>query len=80
MASQSWTDNIASLATSGMHREMRKALKEAEKMGGWRGRRTASGHIFLMHESGASTTIAGTPSDGRTIKNTLADLRRATRV
>lgn len=80
MATQAWTDDIVSLATSGMHREMRKALKEASKMGGWRGRRTSGGHIFLIHESGASTTIAGTPSDGRTIKNTLADLRRATRV
>lgn len=80
MANQSgWTEDILSLVGSGMHREMRKAMKEAAAQGGWRGRRTSKGHIFLVHESGASTTIAGTPSDGRTIKNTLADLKRASR-
>lgn len=77
MKQTKWTEAISTLGTSGMSREVRKLLKEIERQGDWRGRRTAKGHVFLVHKSGYTTTIASTPSDTRTLLNSIADVKRA---
>lgn len=47
---------------------------------GWRYvRHTGSGHIMLRHRSGATATIAATPSGGRSDANEWALLKRLAR-
>lgn len=70
-------DDVRSLATSGTSKEVRKILKELYKLGGWSGRRTSSGHLFLIYKNGKSTTISSTPSDHRFIHKVMIPIRKA---
>lgn len=56
-------------------RETRKLLKQCEAAGCVveRTRR----HYRVVTPSGQAVIVAGTPSDPRSLKNTIADLRRA---
>lgn len=57
---------------------IQKGIRELlKKLPGWEAELT-SRHIRLVHpETGATVIAAKTPSDCRTIKNTLADCKRA---
>lgn len=69
-----WTSALRGLA---QNKEVRQLLAEVEKAGGWVGRRTAKLHILLRHEeSGGTVTVAGTPSGGRSLDNSRAEIRR----
>jgi predicted RNA binding protein YcfA (HicA-like mRNA interferase family) len=47
---------------------------------GWQATRTARGHIRLRHPRAARAVIApGTPGDWRSVRNALAEMRRALR-
>ncbi|NUR01387.1 MAG: type II toxin-antitoxin system HicA family toxin [Streptomyces sp.] len=54
-------------------RKLEKALKEQ----GFEVVPTKNGHKTVYKDGRRITTMAGTPSDTRSAKNTLADLRRA---
>lgn len=55
---------------------VKKLIKLAEKQG-WRVRVTKRGHVLFYPPKGTGSACAsGTPSDHRTIKNTVADLKR----
>lgn len=57
-------------------KDIRKLLKSLEAQG-WRVERTKKGHYVAYAPDGVGrVTIPGTPSDHRSMKNTLADLRR----
>lgn len=77
MSASQWTTDLPSLVTSGMSKEVKQMFRSVDNSRGLlTGKRTAKGHIMIMHKDGGMCTVAGTPSDGRTLKNSLADLRR----
>lgn len=61
-----------------MNKEVKALLKDLDAAG-WPTKRTSKGHHMVFHpETGRKvTTLAGTPSDPRSLKNSLADLKRA---
>lgn len=60
-----------------MNKDLRKLLKAVEDQG-FTARRTSGGHWQIRGTDGrVVAVIAGTPSDVRSWKNTIADLRRA---
>ena len=59
-----------------MNKDMKKIIAQVEAQGG-SVRITSKGHILFRDRDGrAVATAAGTPSDPRSWKNTLAALRR----
>lgn len=59
-------------------KEMRKILVTLVGEHGHRAVRTTSGHVRVLHADGAGQVLlSGTPSDYRSHKNALAQLRRA---
>lgn len=60
-----------------MRKDTRQLVEWAEGLG-WQYEGVAkSGHVRLRHEqTGRSYRIPSTPSDGRSVANTKADLRR----
>ncbi len=60
-----------------MQKEIREIVEEAQRQG-WRVRPLKSGHVLLLAPDGKSTaTLPGTPSDWRSLKNAIAEMRRA---
>lgn len=59
-----------------MNKELRKLIKQAEAQG-FTVRITSKGHVVFYKDGRPVTTAAGTPSDVRSWKNTMAALRRA---
>ncbi|AZV39934.1 hypothetical protein [Komagataeibacter xylinus] len=58
------------------HKSARELIARA-RASGWRYSLTSKGHIRLMHDRAAQFVIAaGTPSDYRSWKNTLARMNR----
>lgn len=60
-----------------VHKKMRDTVKQAEKMG-YTVEATSNGHLRFRHSNKAVGLVIGpsTPSDARSSKNTLAQLRR----
>ena len=59
-----------------MNKEIRAIIEEAERQG-WRSRPMANGHTRLYGPDGRTQiTLPGTPSDYRSLKNAIADMRR----
>lgn len=59
-----------------MKREVRELVREAKRQG-WRVEQLKSGHIRLYAPDGKHIVhVSGTPSDRRTLANTIADMRR----
>ena len=59
-----------------MNKDLKKILKAA-RSAGFETRTTKKGHIVVTKDGLRVTTFAGTASDHRSIRNGLADLRRA---
>ena len=59
-----------------MHKELRKMVNEAEAQG-FETRRTSKGHIQVSKDGRIVSVFAGTPSDQRSWRNSLAALKRA---
>lgn len=60
-----------------MHKELKALIKKAEEQG-FTHRETSKGHIMIKDAEGKPvTTFSGTPSDGRSWKNSMARLKRA---
>jgi len=60
-----------------MNKDLRKLLDAVEAQG-FTVTRTRKGHYLVRNAEGAAvTTIAGTASDHRSIKNSLSPLKRA---
>ncbi len=60
-----------------LHKEVRELLKQAEAQG-FTWRETSKGHAFVTAPDGSPvTTISGTPSDGRSLPNAIAQLKRS---
>lgn len=59
-----------------MHKELRKIQKELEAQG-FTTRVTAKGHLQVFRNGTKVATFSGTPSDVRSLRNSLADARRA---
>jgi predicted RNA binding protein YcfA (HicA-like mRNA interferase family) len=62
-----------------MRKDLRELLKLVEPMGWTFDGHSGSKHVRLRHTSGAQHVVAGSPSDQRALKNTVAGLRRAVR-
>lgn len=76
--SSKWTTDIASLFTSGTNKEIRKIIRDLIRTGEWEGRPASGGHVVLKNKvTGRTTTVVCTPSDNRSTKNTICDIRRA---
>lgn len=63
----------------GMCREARDLVRELVREGGWEMRR-GKRHLMVRLAGGGITTIPGSPSDWRSLKNTRADLDRIRRL
>lgn len=59
-----------------MDKDSRKLLAAAEEQG-FTVRITSKGHAFISLNGQPITTIGGTPSDRRSVTNSLAALKRA---
>ncbi|QPE04143.1 hypothetical protein IT882_13175 [Microbacterium schleiferi] len=59
-----------------MHKELKKIAKALEAQG-FDLEVTSRGHLIVSRDGQKITTFAGTPSDGRSWKNSLAYARRA---
>ena len=59
-----------------MKKDLAKLFKVARERG-WTVTRTPRGHFQMRHPNGALVYTGSTPSDGRTLRNVRADLRRA---
>lgn len=57
-----------------MRKDVQKVVDYARSLGYEHTRTTR--HIMLCHSSGTRVTLPQTPSDGRSLENALADLRR----
>ncbi|MBF6422380.1 hypothetical protein IU436_27465 [Nocardia farcinica] len=57
-------------------KDTKKLIKALEAQG-FEVRSTTKGHIRVSKNGQAVTTFSGTPSDGRSFKNALAQLKRA---
>jgi len=62
---------------NGLHSDMRQLRKQAAALG-WTASRTNGGHLRWRHETGSLVFSASTPGDVRSIRNTLAQIRRET--
>ncbi|GLF98233.1 hypothetical protein [Streptomyces yaizuensis] len=58
------------------HKEVNKLIKAIEKQG-FTVRRTTKGHHQVFKGSAFVTVLPGTPSDHRSLKNSLSYLKRA---
>ncbi len=58
-----------------MHKELKKLVKELEAQG-FDTETTSRGHVIVRKDGRRITTFAGSPSDGRSWKNSLAYCRR----
>jgi predicted RNA binding protein YcfA (HicA-like mRNA interferase family) len=72
-----WTNNLVGLVPRKRCKEVGDLLRDCQDRGGWIGRRTASSHVMLRHVSGKYVTVATTPSDWHSTRNTRAAIRRA---
>lgn len=59
-----------------LYKEIRPIAKKAKKQG-WRIYRTRGGHNMWVSPHGEKLFNCATPSDGRGVKNFVAQLRRA---
>ncbi|MBE6483687.1 MAG: type II toxin-antitoxin system HicA family toxin [Actinomycetaceae bacterium] len=59
-----------------MDKEVRKLVKELEAAG-FTTERTSRGHVKVYRDGTLITTLPGTPSSSRSLKNAMAYLRRA---
>lgn len=59
-----------------MHKELRKIQKELEAQG-FTTQVTKKGHLRVFKNGEWVATFAGTPSDVRSLRNSLADVKRA---
>jgi len=59
-----------------MDKDTKRLIKEAERQG-FTVQRTKRGHLQFRRDGRVVATAAGTASDHRSWKNTIADLRRA---
>lgn len=71
---RAWTPELRQLGT---RKEVRQLLEEVQDLGGWEGCYGGQGHILLRHKSGYRVTLSATPADGRSLKNTRAEIKRA---
>ncbi|KXV45941.1 hypothetical protein AD945_17490 [Gluconobacter albidus] len=62
---------------NGLHSDMRQLRRQAAAMG-WSASRTNGGHLRWTHETGGQVFSPSTPSDVRSIRNTLAQIKRET--
>ncbi|MBF0888090.1 type II toxin-antitoxin system HicA family toxin [Gluconobacter cadivus] len=62
---------------NGLHSEMRQLRKQAAALG-WSASRTNGGHLRWRHETGSLVFSPSTPGDVRSIRNTLATIKRET--
>lgn len=62
---------------NGLHSEMRQLRKQAAALG-WSASRTNGGHLRWRHETGGLVFSPSTPGDVRSIRNTLATIKRET--
>ncbi len=58
--------------------DLKKLMREKAAQG-WEIQTTRGGHFRLRHASGGCVTFPSTPSDHRSFKNTLADVKRIER-
>jgi hypothetical protein len=59
-----------------MHKELRKLQKELEAQG-FETRVSSKGHLLVSMNGKRVAVFAGTPSDIRSLRNGLADVKRA---
>ena len=59
-----------------MNKDLRKLTKALEDQG-FSVRVSKRGHILVFNAEGLVATFSGTPSDWRSLKNSMAALRRA---
>lgn len=59
-----------------MHKDLRKIAKALTKQG-FDVEVTRKGHLIVSRDGRAVAVFSGTPSDWRSMKNSLADARRA---
>lgn len=59
-----------------MDKDLRKVVKALEDQG-FETAMTSKGHVIVLLDGRRVATFSGTPSDGRSWKNALADARRA---
>jgi len=62
---------------NGLHSDMRQLRKRAAALG-WSASRTNGGHLRWRHETGSLVFSPSTPGDIRSIRNTLATIKRET--
>lgn len=62
---------------NGLHSDMRQLRKQAAALG-WSAGRSNGGHLRWTHESGGIVFSSSTPGDVRSIRNTLAQIKRST--
>lgn len=62
---------------NGLHSDMRQLRKQAAALG-WSASRTNGGHLRWRHETGGLVFSPSTPGDVRSIRNTLATIKRET--
>lgn len=59
-----------------MHKDTKKLIKKIEEQG-FTTSVTTKGHVRVFRDRRQVTTFSGTASDHRSIRNSLADLKRA---
>lgn len=59
-----------------MSKEVRDLIRRAEEQG-FQVKRTRRGHYMIKKDGKPVTTVSGTPSDRDSLKNCLAQLKRA---
>ena len=62
---------------NGLHSDMRQLRKKAAALG-WSAARTNGGHLRWTHKTGGIVFSPSTPSDVRSMRNTLARIKRET--
>ncbi len=59
-----------------MKKEVKQLLRDLERAG-WKSRKTGSGHNLVKSPEGKVVVVCDSPSDSRSLKNSMADLKRA---
>jgi len=59
-----------------MHKDLKKIAKALEAQG-FTTEETKRGHLMVFRDGRLVATFSGTPSDWRSMKNSLADAKRA---
>ncbi len=59
-----------------MHKELKRLVKALEAQG-FTCEVTRNGHVIVRQNGQRVTTFAGTPSDGRSWKNSMSHVKRA---